>query len=177
MAKRYHLTEIHRLKQRRIFFDTNILIYLFWPTQSHWEAKYATVYQHLLKQKNEMVVDFMVISEFVNRLVRIEYQKYFQQNNSLTFKTYRDSQNGQEALSDIYLIVKKSIINTFNVVGKIFNKSDIEHYLENDGLDFTDKALVTLCKAHDLVLLTNDKDFAAAELDILTLNPELLITP
>jgi predicted nuclease of predicted toxin-antitoxin system len=47
------------------------------------------------------------------------------------------------------------------------------HYLQIDGLDFSDKALVTLCKEDDLVLLTHDKDFVVAALDILTLNPEL----
>jgi len=43
-----------------------------------------------------------------------------------------------------------------------------------DELDFVDKATVDLCKEYNLVLLTNDKDFKNAGLDILTGNPSIL---
>jgi len=77
MTKRYNLTEIYRLNKRRIFFDANILIYLFWPTNSYWERQYSTIYNRLLQQKNDMIADFIVISEVINRAIRIEYKKLF----------------------------------------------------------------------------------------------------
>lgn len=175
MPRRYNVTEIHRLNRRRIFFDTNILIYLFWPTQSYWEAKYSAIFQRLLSQENDLVVDFYVISELINRVLRIEYAKNIPENSPVKFKSFRENPDGQSAIDDIYQIVKNKIITRFCIFGKSFNKSEIEGFLKNDGLDFNDKALAAICKENNFVLLTNDKDFSAVDLDILTSNPDLLI--
>jgi predicted nucleic acid-binding protein len=178
MAKFYNSSEIHSLNKRQIFFDANILLYIFWPTGSGWTKPYSTIFNRLLKQKNEMAVDFIVISEVVNRAVRIEYEKHLQTNNTpkenLPFKKYRDSQDGQEALNDVYEIVKKNIVSKFSIAGKAFTKSDIENFLHIDSLDFSDKGIAAICKEHGFVLLTNDKDFADSDLEILTSNPGLL---
>ncbi|BAP56029.1 PilT protein domain-containing protein [Thioploca ingrica] len=90
------------------------------------------------------------------------------------FQRFRDSQDGQEVLHDIYQVVNKNIVNRFNVTGKVFTKSDIENFLQVDSVDFSDKGIISLCKENGFVLLTNDKDFASADLEILTSNPALL---
>lgn len=178
MAKCYNSSEIDHLNKREIFFDANILIYLFLPTGSNWEKTYSTIFKQILEQKNKVIVDFIVISEVVNRGVRIEYEKILQTNDisrkNLPFKKYRNSQDGHEALNDIYQIVIKNIVHNFNIVGKAFTKLDIGNFLHIDSLDFSDKGITAICKEHDFVLLTNDKDFADSELDILTSNPGLL---
>jgi len=79
-------------------------------------------------------------------------------------------------LDDIYRIVKRKIVDNFSISGKSFTKTDIEGFLQNNGLDFSDKGIVALCKDNNFVLLTNDKDFATADVEILTSNSELLIT-
>jgi len=100
MAKFYNSSEIPNLDKRQIFFDANILLYIFLPTGSSWERQYSVIFNRLLKQKNEMAVDFIVISEVVNRAVRIEYEKHLLENNilrkNLSFKRYRDCQDGQD---------------------------------------------------------------------------------
>ncbi|TAF33482.1 MAG: type II toxin-antitoxin system VapC family toxin [Cytophagales bacterium] len=172
MATKYRLQDVAQLVGKDVFFDANILIYLFWPTgQYNFEQNYARVFSNLLRQGNNLFVDFLVISEVINRVVRIEHQKL---NPTQKFKDFRNSQDGKDALDDIYIIVKNDILNRFNVVGKAFNKQEIESYLAVDELDFVDKATVTLCKENALVLLTNDKDFKNADLDILTGNPSIL---
>jgi len=75
MAKFYNPSEIHNLNKRQIFFDANILLYIFLPTGSSWEKQYSVIFNRLLKQKNEMAVDFIVISEVVNRAVRLDFQR------------------------------------------------------------------------------------------------------
>lgn len=172
MAINYKLQDVADLKDRAVFLDANILIYLFWPTgQHHFEKNYARVFKSLLKQKNKMLVDFLIISEVINRVIRIEHQKI---NPNQEFKDFRNSQEGKEALNDIYLIIKYDVLNQFEVIGKAFDKQDIENKLIIDELDFVDKAIVELCQEHNLVLLTNDKDFKNADLDILTGNPKIL---
>jgi predicted nucleic acid-binding protein len=171
MATKYRLQDVAQLAGKDVFFDANILIYLFWPTGQHsFEKNYARVFSNLLRQGNNLFVDFLVLSEVINRVVRIEHKKL---NSTQKFKDFRNSQNGKDALYDIYIIVN-NILKKFNVVGKAFNKQEIESYLTVDELDFVDKATVTLCKENALVLLTNDKDFKNTDLDILTGNPSIL---
>jgi predicted nucleic acid-binding protein len=172
MATKYKLHKVSQLKNRVVFVDANVLIYLFWPTgKQQWEIDYATAYLSLLKQANRLYVDFLVISEVINRILRIEHKK----KQSLTpFKQFRDSADGQQSLSDIYLIVENQILSRFNVIGNAFSLTDILNFLTVDSLDFLDKGILKTCQNNNFVLLTNDKDFKNVNIDILTCNPLIL---
>ena len=168
----YRLQDATQLQGRHIFVDANILIYLFWPTGSHhFEQNYARVFRTLLTQGNPLYVDFLVISEVINRALRIEHLKL---NSNMSFKNFRDSQDGKDTLDDIHTIIKGNILNRFNVEGKIFNNQEMENLMVINDLDFVDKATVSLCAEKSLVLLTNDRDFKNSGLDILTGNPNIL---
>lgn len=168
----YRLQDATQLQGRHIFVDANILIYLFWPTGSHhFEQNYARVFRTLLTQGNPLYVDFLVISEVINRVLRIEHLKL---NSNMSFKNFRDSQDGKDTLDDIHTIIKGNILNRFNVEGKIFNNQEMENLMVINDLDFVDKATVSLCAEKSLVLLTNDRDFKNSGLDILTGNPNIL---
>jgi predicted nucleic acid-binding protein len=165
---RYKLDEVSQLCDKDIFIDANIFIYLFWATGTHsFEKQYASVYRKLLKQRNKLFVDFWVISEIVNSVLRMEYKKMRSDSN---FKSFRNSQTGQDALSDICLIIKNEILPKVNIAGKEYDKCDIESLLVVDDLDFTDKHIVRLCRDRSFVLLTNDKDFKDSCVDILSGN-------
>ncbi len=179
MPSKYSLQQVASLTDRKIFFDANVLIYLFWPTGSQqWENRYSSAYGNLLTQGNELVVDYLVISETINVAIRAEYKKHLLANGlteqTLSFKNFRNSAEGQSAVNDVYLIVKHSILDLFNVAEKNFALSEIESFLIYDTLDFNDKGILAICKENNFVLLTNDKDFNTAEIDILTSNPILL---
>lgn len=172
MAAIYNLQNIAQLQGRNVFFDANIVIYLFWPTGSvSWENTYATAFASLLRQQNKLCVDFLVISEVINRAIRSEYAKL---QPAFKFKQFRDSQEGKDALEDIYKVVENNILNRFHFIGKTFSKDDVNSFLNVDTLDFVDKAILKVCKDNNCVLLTNDKDFKAADIDILTANPLIL---
>lgn len=172
MTTKYRLQDVSQLEGRNIFVDANVLIYLFWPTGQHnFERSYASVFRELMRHGNLLFIDFMVVSEVVNRVVRIEHQRL---NPTLRFKEFRNSEIGQETLNDIYVIVRNDILKHFKVVGKAFNQQEIESCLFIDELDFVDKGTVLLCQQNNLVLLTNDKDFRNAGIEILTGNPIIL---
>ena len=169
---KYKLQDVSRLQNRDIFVDANVLIYLSWPTGSHtWERNYARVFRSLLRQGNRLFIDFSVVSEIINRVLRIEQGK---KRTVVTFKDFRNSPDGQNTLSDIYLIVKTNILSRFNIIGKIFSKRELEQLLMADNLDFVDKSTVAICKENALILLTNDGDFKHENIDILTGNPNIL---
>jgi predicted nucleic acid-binding protein len=172
MATNYKLQDYAHLSGKDVFVDANVLIYLFWPTGQHsFESNYARVFRNLLRQGNSLYVDFLVVSEVVNRVLRIEHLKL---NSNQKFKDFRNSQDGKDVVSDIYLIVQNDILGIFKIVGKSFKQRDIESFLIVDQLDFVDKATVSICSENNLVLLTNDRDFKNSELDILTGNPHIL---
>jgi predicted nucleic acid-binding protein len=178
MAKVYSLTKVDQLKDRKIFFDANVIIYNFWPTNSRYESSYSSAFGALLKQKNELFVNYIVISEVVNRAARIEYDSHLERTGvakkDLNFKKYRNCNEGKEAFNDIYSTVKNQILPWFKVHGRAFEKADILSYLNVDSLDFSDKAILTVCKENDFVLLTNDSDFKGCSVDILTSHNRLL---
>ena len=172
MATKYKLQDIAQLQNKGVFIDANVLIYLFWPTGSHrWEQSYAQVFKRILRQKNPLFIDFSVVSEIINRVLRIEHSKL---QPSSKFKDFRNSPEGIKTLSDIYLLVKTSVLPHFSIIGKIFSKKEIEQLLIIDNLDFVDKSTAEICKDNSLVLLTNDQDFKNTDLDILTGNPNIL---
>lgn len=179
MKKRYSSKDISSINNRQIFFDANVILYIFWPTGKYtWEQHYSSVFGKLMRQNNTLATDFIVISETLNRVIRIEYQKYLYERNlkddDYKFKEYRDSSDGKEVLNDIHTIVKSKILTKFSIIGKTFQKSDIETFLSVDSLDFSDKAILSLCKESNCILLTNDKDFAESDIEILTSHPVLL---
>ena len=67
MAVNYRLQDFTQVAGRDILVDAMVLIYLFWPTGQHnFEQNYASVFRNLLRQQNNLYVDFLVISEIVN---------------------------------------------------------------------------------------------------------------
>lgn len=179
MATKYSTQNISELQDRKVFFDANVLIYIFWPSGAYtWEGSYSQVFSRLLRQSNELCVDFIVISEIINRTHRLEYDKYLRANtiskNELTYKQYRNNAEGQSSLSDIYLMVETNILDTFTIIGKSFSKTEIQSFLTFDPLDFGDKGILLTCQENSCVLLTNDVDFKTSNIDILTANLAIL---
>jgi len=175
MKGRYDKNTVAQIAGKSVFFDANILLYLFWQTGAiKWERSYASIFGQLLKQQNQLIVDFMVISEVINRAMRIEYEKYkISTGLNCTYKKYRNSTDGENAIKDIYIIIKNNILSNFLVDGKIDTSSDIESYLTIDKLDFNDKHIVSLCLNKKYILLTNDSDYSACDVDILSANSTL----
>lgn len=171
---KYDLNNIQNIGNRKVFFDANILLYLYWSTNLSWQERYSQVYSKLIDQNNPFVLHYVVISEFINRAIKIEYSNYLRENNitnkDFSYKSYRDSEAGIEAQEDIYTLVQAKILKEFEVVNKNLSTNDIENMLIVDSLDFSDKLINQVCKDNNYVLLTNDRDFKDTGIDILTLN-------
>jgi len=172
MAARYRLYELARFAGRTVFFDTNILIYLFWPTgNARCEMDYAKFLSACIKGGIPMALDFLVVSEAANRMLRAEYEKACARMGDLKdkprFKSFRDSEDGRQAQADIYAVLSKILVR-FMVIGKAFSADDIAGFLAVDRLDLVDKAIADICRGNDFVLATHDADFAAVDIDIVS---------
>ncbi len=180
MSNKYKSSNIHTITNKKIFLDANILIYLFGfgtPTFANWESKYANLYTQLSKQNNIFVVDYIVVSEFVNRAIRIEYDNYLITNsldkNTLSYKDYRNSSDGKEALKDIYITLNDEILNEFEVIEKSYSKDDLKIMCTVNELDFSDKAIIKICEDNQFILLTNDTDFKNSNIDIISCHSKM----
>ena len=180
MAERFSKNRISEIQNRDVFVDANVLIYLNWATAGNEqkEADYSAVYQNLIHQKNKLFVDFLVISEVVNRMIKEQYKAKIEiekRNNpdfNLSYKQYRNSSDGQQTLNNIYTIIKNQI-EDFNIIGKSFSEDDILNFLNVDTLDFIDKGILKICQENNFVLLTNDVDYKNSDIDILTCNKQI----
>jgi predicted nucleic acid-binding protein len=178
MPERYRKNDIPQIINRGIFFDANVLIYLFWPIPSKWIKVYSSIYYDLFRNDVKMYVDFTVISEVVNRVVSFESENYRKANNilknSYNFKSYRNTPNGQQTVIDVYRIIKSDILGYFTITGKCFTENDINHMLSDTDIDINDKAIELICQDNNFILLTNDSDFRNSSLDILSENRDLI---
>jgi len=177
MSLRITPANIAAVKGRPLFFDANVLLYLFGSTPSNWATNtYAAIFGQCLKMGNDLCVDVFVLSEFINRFLRIEYENYLRTNGlngqQIKFKDFRSQSEGVQASQDVEIIVKGRILNKFALVGKLFNTADI-NAISLANCDFNDELIVKTCQEHQCVLVTNDADFSGANIDILSANNKL----
>ena len=111
-----------------------------------------------------------MLSEFVNRILRIEYHNI---GSNKTFKEFRNSQEGIRVQEDIYAIIQNQIFSVFTVQDICFTVQQLQSLMNADTIDFNDKIIVEVCKAHNMILLTHDSDFSHTNIDILSKNPNL----
>ena len=167
------------LANRPLLFDANILLYLFGlnvvSNNQKWAVNaYSRLFGLCLKNGKTLCVDVFVLSEFINRYLRMEYDNYKQSTgNKIDFKPFRNSPEGIKASQDVDIIVKNKILKVFDVVGKTFDKADILA-ISLDKTDFNDALLVGVCQEHNCIFVTNDADFANSPIDIISANNRLV---
>ena len=173
MPQRYALKDIPRIVNKTVFFDANVIIYLFWPIydKSNNAARYASFLNALLQQKNTCAVSLTILSEVINRIIRLEQSSLKLQAKK--FKDFRNSPEGIKVQEDIFSIVRDTVLKTFSLTDQSFSRNDIIKYLQTDTLDFNDKIIADICRKNNMILLTHDADFMNTDIDILSANPKL----
>lgn len=153
-------------KDEKVFIDTNILIFLFSPefvsSREYQVDKYSKILELLIINNNELYINSLVISEFINRCLRIDFEKNFQdKNRTKDFKKeYRDSTTYIQTLRIIKREIKKFLKLNVKQIHDNFDKVDILEELDSlDKLDFNDLMIVKSIETYGLKLLSDDGDF------------------
>ena len=153
-------------KDEKVFIDTNILIFLFSPdfvsSRDYQVDKYSKILELLITNNNELYINSLVISEFINRCLRIDFEKNFQnENRTKDFKRdYRDSNAYAQTLRIIKKEIKKFLKLNVRQIHDEFDKIDILEELDHlDKLDFNDLMIVKSIETYGLKLLSDDGDF------------------
>lgn len=164
----------------KLFFDANIWLYVYGPQGSPIDFRsrtYSNALANALRANSQILVDVLVVSEFVNRFARIEYEiQYPDKTKRPAFIQYRNSADFKPVAQAIVEAMRK-ILKFAARTESGFAIVDINALLtefETGGHDFNDQILVRLCASQNLKLVTDDFDFKGKGVNILTANRRIL---
>jgi predicted nucleic acid-binding protein len=157
-------------KEDKILIDTNVLLYVYCPLTSQrydrYIAHYTDTIQNIVDAKSTVYVNSLIISEFVNRWLRIDFQK----SGFSNFKQdYRSSERCKNVLKTILRELKKFYqqCNVKSISDK-FNLIDFQsEYMKYPESDFNDLIIAQNAIQYDCKILTQDNDFSQYSVDVL----------
>lgn len=150
-----------------VFLDTNILIFLFSPSfvssKEYQVDTYSKIFEKLIENNSAMYINSIVISEFLNRCLRIDFNKNFQNNsNTKDYKIdYRGSVEYQKTLATLLKELNK-MFNVFKIKqldDRFSNFDTITEFKNSTELDFNDLIIARNVIDNGFKLLSDDGDF------------------
>lgn len=181
MSKPQDITAYGFTNADKLFFDANIWLFIYGPQGNPADTRpgtYSSALKNALLAHSQIMVDVLVVSEFVNRFAHIEYDiRHPNKNQRLNFKQYRNSADFKPVAQTIVLALR-NILKFASRVESGLSTIDINTLLvefNNGGHDFNDQILERLCISQNLKLVTDDRDFKGKGVDILTANQHILV--
>jgi predicted nucleic acid-binding protein len=181
MSNQVHPIESYKFTaQDAVLFDANIWLYIYGPP-SHISNQYRGAYTLALRRIRgcgcPILLDALVLSEFINAYARFFYNKLPLENKPADFKLFRNSSEFKPVAEQISRRAKK-ILEKTEPAKKLFDAMEMTAILSEYAggeADFNDQILAQICRLNGLMLVTHDADFSATNLTILTANPKLLV--
>lgn len=168
------------------FLDTNVWLYIYYGIYSeqdrYFKKWYTDAFEKMLLCNCKIFVDFLVLSEFVNRFARLEYDRKMppikREPNRNNYKIFRKSGDGQNTAREIVININK-ILNKSELCDLDYNcikpklSAQLKEYEKFDS-DFNDLIYVELCKEKKFTFVTHDGDFNNHDIRVLTANNAML---
>jgi len=85
MCKIFDIKRYSPSKDERFMFDTNIWMYIFCPIgdyKKHIVGQHSSFLKKLINAKAEVIINSLILSEFINSYLRLEF-KIFKSNTNL----------------------------------------------------------------------------------------------
>ncbi len=143
--------------------------------QQRFASQYSKAFSNLVSAQAQAVLDPMVLSEYLNRYIRIEWGGNYRSQYP-TFKDFRNSQDFSAVASSVEAFAKRilSFCQVHSIPASELDLSMALADFSSGNVDFNDALLVDICKKRNLKLMTNDGDFQDGGIEVLTTNPRLL---
>jgi len=166
-SKRYGIHQIGEVKDREVFFDTNVLLLIFHEDYRNdpRSDKYKKLFMKILTRRMEIFVNEIVLSEFYSFALRCERDK----SNFPSVKAFRNSEAGIEAREEIFGYMK-AMLRQLQYIPSNLSLTEMTNQFTVDSLDFNDKLIAETCRKNNFVLVTDDADYVDAEIDVLSAN-------
>jgi predicted nucleic acid-binding protein len=176
--KAHDLTRYTFSNTDTVLLDTNVWLYLF-PAPSGRPPGFAATYSAALKQmltaKAALALDALILSEYLNRYCRIEWNALHKMAQP-DFKKFRKS-GAFASVGQGAAIFAQKMLKLCSRHDHPFAATDIARILadfEAGVHDLNDGLLVETCRQHGWKLVTNDGDFTSGGIEVLTSNPRLI---
>lgn len=151
----------------KFFFDTNVWLFINGPmagTNEPKQKKYSSLLQQILSRKAGLYVTSMVVSEYVNRVMRMKFNFWRDADRSNRInaeykRDYRSTSDYEEALKGAVLQVKE-ILSLASRRPDDFHRIDMDLLLQKLGrnCDYNDAYIIRCCEQDHLTLVSDDKD-------------------
>ncbi|WP_017524847.1 hypothetical protein [Pusillimonas noertemannii] len=176
--KAFNATSYVFKEDEHILNDANIWLYLQPPTAQPtptWAAGYSSVFANLLKARAVPIIDAFVLSEYINRYLRLEYIAQWSAAYP-KFKDFRQSAEGlgiaQHAVADVHTILRSACPRDTQL--QHIDLARVLSQTASGQADFNDGVLVENCRLQGWKLLTHDADMTIGGINVLTNSQKLL---
>lgn len=164
----------------RVLLDANVWLSLYGPAipASEKARNYSQVLKNMQLAKTEILLDVLVLSEFVNVYAQKQYRVLKNSGAAVShdFKTFRDSGDFEQIAKEIYGSTLQ-IGKLSRPVDHPLTKCDLAAVLTvfaKGRSDLNDQLLAECCRVNNFLFLTHDADLSASGITVLTTNPKLL---
>lgn len=159
-------------KNNKYLVDTNILIYLYGDpmlkTESEKLKRLSITFNNALNIGCTVYVPAIVISEFINRYHRLEFEriKQLKGNKKLQYKRdYRDTEKYKQNNEFIIKTIKESILTRCTMIeDKFVDEYKNKIFDINEGQDFNDVIIINIANKNNCYLISADIDAKKIEI-------------
>lgn len=165
-AKLTDITKYHPKSSDIFFFDNNVWMYLFCPLGNFNKSKqkyYSSFLQSVTTSRSTIFISSMVLSEFSNRNLRMDFDLWKDEtsNHSAEFKRdYVGTNRYKNTVEEIKVSIN-SIMKCCDKTSDNFNAIEIGSILVHlSHIDFNDSYYIELAKLDKWKIVTDDNDFS-----------------
>jgi predicted nucleic acid-binding protein len=146
-------------------FDNSVWMYLFCPLGNYNKNKqkhYSSFFKLAQSSQSTIFINSMVISEFSNRYLRLDFEEWKKAEKKYSADYKRDfigTERYTSTVEDLQISINK-IMQTSEKGSDNFNAIDLSavgKHLAN--IDFNDSYLLELAKLNNYAIVTDDQDF------------------
>lgn len=162
----------------QFFFDTNVWLLLFGNLANYKpkdQKEYSKLFKESLQREIPIYISSMVLSEFANVLLRLDFKQWKTKNKFTESKDFKKdfgiTQEYKNSVQNTKQLLKSILeLPNIHLISDFFNGIDKEAILNHfDLVDFND-AYITELVRNKYKVVTNDKDFQKldSKIDIIT---------
>ena len=165
----------------KYFFDANIWLYFYCPIGGYKKtiiSKYDSFLKRALSANTSIYFSSLIVSEIINRWLRLDFNILKDKGMMRNYKQdYRGSSHYHNAVKDIQAVFNNQLLKISTPLDDRATEISLSDVLSGlDKIDFNDCYYHHLAKLDNLLIVTNDADFAKLDtgISILTANQKLL---
>lgn len=163
--KVYDIVRYIPLQEDRLFFDNSVWMYLYCPLGKHEyrrQAIYSKFFNSVLRNKSHLYISSLILSEFINRWLKFEFNLWKKDSNLYQAEFKRDFVGTSRYNKAVSVITNRieEILKLCYRSSDNFHELDLERLLTHfQNIDFNDSYYIELSSLGNFKIVADDKDF------------------